>query len=241
MPEPVRLAVNIDHVATLRQARKSDDPDPVAAALFAELAGADGITVHLRGDRRHIQERDLELLRRTVRTRLNLEMAANPAMVTLASAHKPDQATLVPERQEEVSTEGGLDVLLNHALIRKTAGDLREAGVAVSIFVDPDYDQIRAVAKLEMKMIEINTAKYAEARREDQAASEADKVAQAARSAAKLGLRVFAGHGLSYRNVRRIALIAEIEELNIGHAIVARATLVGMDRAVREMKERMRR
>jgi pyridoxine 5-phosphate synthase len=236
MPEPVRLGVNVDHIATLREARKAAEPDPAAAAMLAELAGADGITVHLRGDRRHIQDRDLEVLRRVVRTRLNLEMAANPAMVTLASAVKPDHATLVPERREELTTEGGLDVMLNHNLVRKTVVDLREAGIAVSIFVDPDYDQIRAIAKLEVRMIEINTAKYSEAQRSDQAVSEAEKVAAAARAAAKLGIRVLAGHGLDYRNVGRIVAIPEIEELNIGHSIVARAALVGMERAVREMK-----
>lgn len=236
MAASVRLGVNVDHIATLRQARKADEPDPVAAAMLAEMAGADGITIHLRADRRHIQDRDLETLRRTVRTRLNLEMAAAPAMVTLASAHKPDTATLVPERREELTTEGGLDVVLNQALVRKTAMDLREAGITVSVFVDPDYEQIRAIAKLEIRMIEINTAKYSEARREDQAAAEADKVAQVARAAAKLGMTVCAGHGLDYRNVRRMVAIPEIEEMNIGHSIVARAALVGMERAVREMK-----
>jgi pyridoxine 5-phosphate synthase len=241
MPDPVRLGVNVDHIATLREARKAAEPDPVAAALLAELAGADGVTVHLRGDRRHIQDRDLEVLRRSVRTRLNLEMAASPAMVTLASAVKPDHATLVPERREELTTEGGLDVMLNHNLVRKTVVDLREAGIAVSIFVDPDYDQIRAIAKLEVRMIEINTAKYSEARRDDQAGTEAEKVAAAARAAAKLGIRVLAGHGLDYRNVRRIVAIPEIEELNIGHSIVARAALVGMERAVREMKALLER
>jgi pyridoxine 5-phosphate synthase len=236
MPDPVRLGVNIDHIATLREARKAAEPDPIAAAVLAEMAGADGITVHLRGDRRHIQDRDVEVLRKVVKTRLNLEMAANPVMVTLAATHKPDHATLVPERREELTTEGGLDVLLNQTLVRKTVVDLREAGVAVSIFVDPDYDQIRAIAKLEVRTIEINTAKYSDARRDEQAIVEADKVAQAARAAAKLGIRVLAGHGLTYRNVRRIVQIPEIEELNIGHSIVARAALVGMDRAVREMK-----
>lgn len=236
MAANVRLGVNVDHIATLRQARKAAEPDPVAAAMLAELAGADGITVHLRGDRRHIQDRDLEILRRSVKTRLNLEMAAQPAMVTLASAHKPDTATLVPERREELTTEGGLDVVLNQNLVRKTAMDLREAGVTVSVFVDPDYEQIRAVAKLEIRMIEINTAKYSEARRDDQAAAEADKVAASARAASKLGLMVCAGHGLDYRNVSRIVAIPEIEEMNIGHSIVARAALVGMERAVREMK-----
>ncbi len=241
MPDPVRLGVNVDHIATLRQARKAEEPDPVAAATLAELAGADGITIHLRGDRRHIQERDLELLRKVVKTRLNLEMAASPAMVTTAATHKPDHVTLVPERREEVTTEGGLDVLLNLTLARKTVGEIREAGIEVSIFADPDYDQIKAISKLGARMIEINTAKYSEARREDLALKEADAVAQAARAASKMGLRVLAGHGLDYTNVRRIVQIPEIEELNIGHAIVARAVLVGMERAVREMKELLRR
>ena len=232
MPDAVRLGVNVDHIATLRQARKAGEPDPVAAAILAELAGANGITVHLRADRRHIQDRDLDVLRKTVRTRLNLEMAASPPMVTLAATYKPDHATLVPERREELTTEGGLDVVLNQNLIRKTVVDLREAGIAVSIFVDPDYEQIRAIAKLEVGTIEINTAKYSEARKEDQAAAEADKVAQAARTAAKLGLRVLAGHGLDYRNVGRIVAIPEIEEFNIGHSIVARAALVGMEQGL---------
>ncbi|HXH28372.1 MAG TPA: pyridoxine 5'-phosphate synthase [Candidatus Polarisedimenticolia bacterium] len=241
MVDAVRLGVNVDHVATLREARKGSDPDPVVAAALAELAGADGITVHLRGDRRHIQERDLDLLRRTVHTRLNLECAANPAMVKIVSTFKPDHATLVPERREEVTTEGGLDVLLNLSLLKKTVAEMRDANVELSIFADPDYDQIKATAKLGVRMVEINTAKYAEARRPEQAAVEADKVAQVARAAAKLGLRVLAGHGLDYRNVVRIVQIPEIEELNIGHAIVARACLVGMERAVREMKDLLHR
>jgi pyridoxine 5-phosphate synthase len=241
MPDLVRLGVNIDHVATLRQARKGKEPDPVTAAALAEMAGADGISVHLRGDRRHIQERDLQMLREIVRTRLNLVMAANPAMVTVASTHKPEQVTLVPERQEELTTESGLDVLLNQTLVRKTAIDLREAGITVSIFVDPEYDQIRAIAKLGIGTIEINTAAFAAARREEDASIEFDRIVQAARAGSKLGLRVLAGHDLDYRNVRPIARLSEIVELNIGHAIVARATLVGMDRAVREMKELLRR
>jgi pyridoxine 5-phosphate synthase len=205
------------------------------------MAGADQITIHLRGDRRHIQDRDVDLLRRSIATRLNLEAAATPQMVTIASTYKPDTVTLVPERREEITTEGGLDVLLNQNLVRKTAQDLRAAGCEVSVFVDPDYDQIKAIAKLEIGLIEINTAKYSQAIKPDQAAAEAEKVAQAARAASKLGLRVLAGHGLDYRNVRRIVRIAEIEELNIGHSIVARAALVGMERAVREMKDRMQR
>ncbi len=241
MPDLVRLGVNIDHVATLRQARKGKEPDPVTAAALAEMAGADGISVHLRGDRRHIQERDLQMLREIVRTRLNLVMAANPAMVTVASTYKPEQVTLVPERQEELTTESGLDVLLNQTLVRKTAIDLREAGITVSIFVDPEYDQIRAIAKLGIGTIEINTAAFAAAQREEDVSIEFDRIVQAARAGSKLGLRVLAGHDLDYRNVRPVARLSEIVELNIGHAIVARATLVGMDRAVREMKELLRR
>jgi pyridoxine 5-phosphate synthase len=241
MVDAVKLGVNVDHVATLREARKGREPDPVAAAALAELAGADGITIHLRGDRRHIQERDLELLRKTVQTRLNLECAANAAMVKMVSTFKPDHVTLVPERREEVTTEGGLDVLLNLGLLKKTVAEMRDAGVELSIFADPDYDQIKAISKLGVRLVEINTAKYAEARRQEQAAVEADKVAQVARAAAKLGLRVLAGHGLDYRNVHRIVQIPEIEELNIGHALVARACLVGMERAVREMKDLLRR
>ena len=241
MHDLVRLGVNVDHVATLRQARKSAEPDPVTAAALAELAGADGITVHLRGDRRHTQERDLQMLRQIVRTRLNLEMAANPGMVTVASTHKPEHVTLVPERQEELTTEAGLDVLLNQTLVRKTAIDLREAGITVAIFVDPDYDQIRAIAKLGIGSVEINTAQYAEAHREEDAAAELSTILQAARAASKLGLRVIAGHGLDYRNVQPIARIPEIVELNIGHSIIARAMLVGMERAVREMKALLHR
>ena len=182
-----------------------------------------------------------QLLREIVRTRLNLVMAANPAMITTAATHKPEQVTLVPERQEEMTTESGLDVLLNQTLVRKTAIDLREAGITVSIFVDPEYDQIRAIAKLGIGTIEINTAAFAAARREEEASIEFDRIVQAARAGSKLGLRVLAGHDLDYRNVRPIARLSEIVELNIGHAIVARATLVGMDRAVREMKEMLRR
>lgn len=241
MQDSVRLGVNVDHIATIRQARKTREPDPVAAAVLAETAGADGITIHLRGDRRHIQERDVQILRQVVQTRLNLEMAANPQMVTIASAQKPDHVTLVPERREEVTTEGGLDVLLNLSLLRKTVADLKDAGIAVSIFVDPDYDQVRAAAKLEAGLVEINTAKYAEAAGAAEAAAEAEKIGLVARAAAKHGLKVLAGHGLTYRNVRSIVTIREIEELNIGHSIVARAALVGMERAVREMKELLRR
>src|SRR2546428_2475650 len=171
--EPVRLGVNVDHIATIREARRGREPDPVAAAVLAELAGADGITVHLRGDRRHIQDRDVDLLRRTIGTRLNLEAAATPQMVTVAATHKPDTVTLVPERREEITTEGGLDVLLNQNLVRKTAQDLRAAGVVVSVFVDPDFDQIRAGAKLAIGFIQSHTGQYPDAAPADQAAGEA--------------------------------------------------------------------
>ncbi len=232
----MRLGVNVDHIATLREARRTNEPDPVVAAALAELAGADQITVHLRGDRRHIKERDLDILRRTVRTRLNVEMAATEEMVKMAAAIKPACVTLVPERREEVTTEGGLDVILNQSHLRKIVGNLRESGLQVSVFVDPDFDQIKAVTKIDAGVIEINTGKYADAKTEELRSLELSKVVNAARAGRKLSLRVVAGHGLTYENVHPIAALAEIEELNIGHSIMARAVLVGMERAVREMK-----
>jgi pyridoxine 5-phosphate synthase len=235
----MRLGVNVDHVATLREARRTDEPDPVVAAALAELAGADQITVHLRGDRRHIKERDLEILRRTVRTRLNVEMAATEEMVKLAAGIKPDCVTLVPERREEITTEGGLDVVLNQNHLKRIVGALRESGLSVSIFVDPDFDQIKAVSKVNAGIIEINTGKYADARTDELGSLELNKVMNAARAGRKLSMKVVAGHGLTYQNVGPIAAIGEIEELNIGHSIVARAVLVGMDWAVREMKALM--
>ncbi len=236
----MRLAVNIDHIATIRQARKTDEPDPVIAASLAELAGAQGITVHLRGDRRHIQERDVELLRKTVTTHLNIEMAATREMVRLAQAQKPDQVTLVPERREELTTEGGLDVILHAGSIEGVVREVRDAGMDVSVFVDPDLEQIRACHKLGVTTIEINTGKYADHWRHDRGAEEIEKITNTARGARKIGLRVLAGHGLTYRNIDAIARIHEIQELNIGHSIIARAALVGMERAVREMIELMR-
>ncbi len=232
----MRLGVNVDHIATLREARRTNEPDPVVAAALAELAGADQITVHLRGDRRHIKERDLDILRRTVRTRLNVEMAATEEMVKMAAAIKPACVTLVPERREEVTTEGGLDVILNQSHLRKIVGNLRESGLQVSVFVDPDFDQIKAVTKIDAGVIEINTGKYADAKTEELRSLELSKVVNAARAGRKLSLRVVAGHGLTYENVHPIAALQEIEELNIGHSIMARAVLVGMERAVREMK-----
>jgi pyridoxine 5-phosphate synthase len=233
----MRLAVNIDHIATIREARKTDEPDPVAAAVLCELAGAQGITVHLRGDRRHMQDRDVEVLRRTVTTHLNVEMAATSEMIRIAQTVKPHQVTLVPERKDEVTTEGGLDVVLHAGNIEKTLRQLMEARIDVSIFVDPDLEQIRHCHKLKAPKIEINTGKFAESfqRATGNPAVELDKIATAARAAKKLGLTVLAGHGLNYRNIDAIALIPEIEELNIGHSIIARASLVGLDAAVREM------
>ena len=231
----MRLAVNIDHVATLREARKSDEPDPVAAAVLCELAGAQGITIHLRGDRRHIQDRDAELLRRSVSTHLNIEMAATPEMVRVAQSIKPHQVTLVPERRDELTTEGGLDVVLHAANLDKTIGQLRDAGIDVSVFVDPDLEQIRQCQKLRAPKVEINTGRFTEAWRKGAWAQEIEKVAMAAKAARKIGLIVLAGHGLNYRNIDAIARIDDIEELNIGHSIIARAALVGLDAAVKEM------
>jgi pyridoxine 5-phosphate synthase len=232
----MRLAVNIDHIATIREARKSDEPDPVAAAAICELAGAQGITVHLRGDRRHIQDRDAEILARTVSTHLNVEMAASPEMVRVAQTVKPHQVTLVPERRDELTTEGGLDVLLHSSNIDKTIRQLLDAGIDVSIFVDPDLEQLRQCQKLRVPKVEINTGKFAEAfARRVSWSAELDKVTTAAKAARKMGLGVLAGHGLNYRNIDSIAALTDIEELNIGHSIVARAALVGLERAVREM------
>ena len=231
----MRLAVNIDHIATIREARKSDEPDPVAAAVLCELAGAQGITVHLRGDRRHIQDRDVELLRRTVSTHLNIEMAATPEMVRVAQTVKPHQVTLVPERRDELTTEGGLDVVLHAANLDKVIHQLIDSGIDVSIFVDPDLEQIRQCQKLRAPKIEINTGKFTEAWSRGGWPAEIDKINLAAKAARKMGLTVLAGHGLNYRNIDAIAVNEDIEELNIGHSIVARAALVGLENAVREM------
>ncbi len=240
-----KLGVNVDHVATIRQARRAPEPDPVAAALLAELAGADGITVHLRSDRRHISDRDVHLLRKVVTTRLNLEMAVTPEMVRFALESQPDTATLVPERPDEVTTEGGLDVVGHEEEIASAVEELSAAGIAVSLFIDPDEAQIEKSAKVGAPLIEINTAAYAEAvpKGLDEAASEfrrrLGEIVKAAELAERAGLRVLAGHGLTYRNVRPVSNIPQIEELNIGHNIVSRAVLVGMERAVREMLEAM--
>jgi pyridoxine 5-phosphate synthase len=236
----VRLGVNIDHVATVRQARRVPDPDPVQAAMLAELGGAHGITVHLRSDRRHIQDRDVEILRHTVKTRLNVEMASTQEMVKIALTVKPDQVTLVPERREELTTEGGLDVVLNSVQLKPTVRMLEEGGIRVSLFVDPDLEQVKESHKVDAKAVEINTAAYADARDARSREAALRRVVDAARFGRKLGLDVHAGHGLTYQNVGAIAAISEMSELNIGHNIVARAVLVGMERAVREMLEAMR-
>lgn len=237
----MRLAVNIDHIATIREARKTNEPDPVAAAAICELAGAQGITVHLRSDRRHIQDRDVELLQKVVTTHLNVEMSATAEMVRIAQTIKPYRVTLVPERRDEVTTEGGLDVALHAGNIGQVVKQLLDSGIDVSIFVDPDLDQIRTSHKIGAPKIEINTGKFADAWiAGGKWQAELEKVANAARAAKKLGLGVFAGHGLTYRNIDAVATVPEIEELNIGHSIIARASLVGLDKAVREMADLIR-
>lgn len=234
------LGVNIDHVATIRQARRTVEPDPIAAAVLAELGGADGITAHLREDRRHIQDRDVQLLRQTVRTHLNLEMAATDEMVTIAIEVKPDYVTLVPEKREEVTTEGGLDVAGGLDRLCQIVDRLQGAGIPVSLFIDADPPQIGAAAKTKAQFIELHTGKYAEAHDEKTRQKELDLLRKGCEEAISLGLRVNAGHGLTYSNVYPVACIPGMEELNIGHTIISRAVLVGMERAVREMKLAMR-
>jgi pyridoxine 5-phosphate synthase len=235
-----RLGVNVDHVATLRQARRTTYPDPVTAAALAELAGAQQITIHLREDRRHIQDRDLRILRETCQTLLNLEMAATAEMVKIAYEYKPDVVTLVPERREELTTEGGLDVAGQREQVAKIIKNLKDGEITVSLFIDPDLDQVRAAHKVDADRIEIHTGRYCEARNERERGRELSRIIDASKAAAKLGMSVAAGHGLNYDNVQPIARIKEIDELNIGHAIVGRAVLVGFERAVREMLELMR-
>ncbi|MEI6632694.1 MAG: pyridoxine 5'-phosphate synthase [Chlamydiota bacterium] len=236
----VKLGVNIDHVATVRQARRTVEPDPVAAAALCELAGADGITVHLREDRRHIQDRDVEILRKTVRTRLNLEMAVAKEIVAFAARVKPDHACLVPEKREEVTTEGGLDVAGNRARIAEAVKRLSGAGIIVSIFIDPVEEQIRAAARSGAGFIELHTGCYANARGAEARRLEIEKLMAMGALAAREGLRVNAGHGLTYWNVRPVLAVPGLEEMNIGHSIIARAVLVGLERAVREMVELIR-
>lgn len=231
----IKLGVNVDHIATIRQARGIDEPDPVAAAVLAELAGADGITVHLREDRRHIQDRDVEILRKTVKTRLNLEMALTDEMVSIALKLLPDSVTLVPEGRHELTTEGGLDVNLLRTTLKQKIALLKQAGIVVSLFVEPDLDQIKASHRVGADAIEIHTGTYCEMRTDAERLQQLQRIKLAISAAQKLGLRVNAGHGLNYENVAPVVALGGIEEFNIGHSIVARASLVGMDRAVRDM------
>ncbi len=231
-----RLGVNIDHIATLRQVRGGREPDPVWAAALAELAGADGITIHLREDRRHIQDRDLRLLRETVRTRLNLEMSVEPAIVTLAIQARPDQVTLVPERRAELTTEGGLDVIGQHARVAEAMARLRDAGLEVSLFIDPDPKQVEASCALGAQAVELHTGRYADASHAADQARELEALVLAGQTAVAGGVALHAGHGLNYTNVGAVARIPRMAELNIGHSIVSRAVLMGLECAVRDMK-----
>lgn len=239
-PRYVRLGVNVDHVATIRQQRDTRYSDPATAAAIAEMAGADQITIHLREDRRHIQDRDVDVIRQTVQTRLNFEMADTEEMRRIALATAPDIVTLVPEKREERTTEGGLDVAGQVATLREHTALLREAGIEVSLFVDPDRAQLEASREAGADAVELHTGDYAEAKTPEARARELAKLAEASTFAAEQGLIVVAGHGLDYTNVRPVAAIPEIEELNIGHSIIARAIFVGLDRAVRDMIALMR-
>jgi pyridoxine 5-phosphate synthase len=229
------LMVNIDHVATLREARGINYPEPVYAAGIAEMAGASGIIVHLREDRRHIKDRDVRLLREVVRTKLNLEMAATPEMVQIATEIRPDMVTLVPEKRQELTTEGGLDVAGQSRKLRKVVESLRSVGIFVSLFIDPREEQLVASQKIQADMVEIHTGTYSDAANAKIKEEELKKVARSAVRAKELGLGVNAGHGLHYHNVQGVSAIREIDELSIGHAIMARAVFVGLDRAVRDM------
>ncbi|MBW2060449.1 MAG: pyridoxine 5'-phosphate synthase [Deltaproteobacteria bacterium] len=235
------LSVNVDHVATLRQARGIDEPDPVAAAALAELAGADGIIVHLREDRRHIQDRDVNLLRQTVKTKLNLEMAATEEMIRIAAEIKPEMSTLVPEKREELTTEGGLDVAGREKEMARAVTALQEAGILVSLFIDADSKQVEAAKAAGANFVEIHTGHYADARNEAEATRFFSSVAEAIKLSVALGLRVNTGHGLNYTNIKRfVGLETKAEEYSIGHSIISRAVLVGIERAVREMVELVR-
>ena len=233
MPE---LGVNIDHIATIRQARKTYEPDPVWLAVLAELGGADGITIHLREDRRHIQDRDLRVLRETVQCKLNLELACDPEIVQIGCQSGSDQATLVPEKREEVTTEGGLDVVGNYDSVKSAADSLAQAGIVVSLFLDPEPEQIEAAARMGVAAVELHTGQYALAGGNDRQA-QLESLQEAGRQIVDAGMLLHAGHGLNYRNVQPVATIDQMAELNIGHAIVARAVMVGMQQAVQEMKE----
>jgi len=237
----IALHINIDHVATVRQARQISEPDPVTAAGLVELAGADGITIHLREDRRHIIDRDVRILRETIQTRMNLEMAATAEMFAIALDIRPDIVTLVPEKREEVTTEGGLDIAGAAEIMHKGIAQLRGAGIRVSLFIDPDAEQIKASQKAGAEDVELHTGEYANSWRAKPEEEQIERLGHAASLAQDLALAVHAGHGLTYENVSRVAEIQEIEELNIGHSVIARAVLVGMENAVREMSKILRR
>lgn len=233
----IKLCVNVDHVATLREARKTSDPDPLEAALMAEKAGAQGITIHLREDRRHIQDDDVSRIRKGIKTPLNLEMAAVEEMIQIAINTKPHQVSLVPEKRREITTEGGLDVCSQEKSLKDARDRLVAHGILFSLFVDPDPKQIEAARRIDADSIEINTGLYTELKDADDIDRELEKIRKASKLAANLGLRVFAGHGLNNGNVMPVAAVAEVEELNIGHSIVARSVFVGFERAVQEMLE----
>ncbi|MBI5360889.1 MAG: pyridoxine 5'-phosphate synthase [Planctomycetes bacterium] len=237
----IKLGVNIDHIATVRQARKGFEPDPAAAAVIVELAGADSIVCHLREDRRHIQDRDVYVLKETVSTRLNLEMGLADEIIDIALKSKPHQVTLVPEKREELTTEGGLDAVQFKEKLQKIVPVFHQNGIVVSIFVDPERDQIQAAKLVRADMVEIHTGRYANAKNAEDVRVELHKLAEAAMMARNVRLGVAAGHGLNYRNVGPVTKIMEIEELNIGHSIISRAVLTGLERAVREMKEAINR
>jgi pyridoxine 5-phosphate synthase len=232
-----QLAINVDHVATIRQARGTAEPDPVIAAGICELAGAKGIVVHLREDRRHIQDRDVQLLRQTVKTKLNLEMAAAKEIIDIAIDLKPDMITLVPEKRKELTTEGGLDVVANEKKLKKTIAKMSKAGIPVSIFIDPDATQIEASLEIGATFVELHTGRYCDAENEKQRDNEFRLIERSAELAFESGLRVNAGHGLDYRTTSRVAALSTIEELSIGHAVISRAVYVGLDQAVREMED----
>lgn len=234
-----RLGVNIDHIATIRQARKTNEPDPVNAIGMIELAGADSIVMHLREDRRHTQDRDIEIARKIIKTRLNLEMAATQEMIKIALDIKPDTVTLVPERREELTTEGGLEVALNLESFKKYTRLFHDADIKVSLFIDPDLDQIKAAHRVGADTVEISTARYSESKTRQELDAELQRIANAVIIADKLKLGIAAGHGLTYINIYPLLNIDQITEYNIGHSIVARAVLVGIERAVREMKEKI--
>jgi pyridoxine 5-phosphate synthase len=232
-----KLSVNVDHIATIRQARGVPEPDPVAAAVLAELAGADGITIHLREDRRHIQDRDVEVLRKTIKTRMNLEMAITDEMIDIALKTIPDSVTLVPEGRHELTTEGGLDVVLLQNTLKQKIALLQQAGIIVSLFIEPNIEQIKATHKVGADYMEIHTGMYCDVPTASGRREQLGRIELAISAARRLGLGINAGHGLDYRNVEAVVALPGIEEFNIGHSIISRAALVGMDRAVREMLE----